>query len=129
MRWLAASLSSLALLVLPALAVDERDRTVKLPRPLRAGEAVSVEVQVGVLGGGKEIELTTPAGRPLGVISPFGVRTGQGAGTYTVPIPSELIVNDQITLRLSVSQFGRAQRAPTVDEVKSVQARIAPAMR
>lgn len=102
---------------------------VKLPRALQAGEMAFVEVQLGLLGRGKEIEVTTASGRELGVISPFGVPTGQEAGTYTLPVPSDAFVNGHVTIRLSLNQVGHTQRAPTTNEVKSVRAKIAPAAR
>jgi hypothetical protein len=101
--------------------------TLVLPHPLRAGETAWIEVKAGTLNRGAEIEITTTAGRSLGVISPFGIPPGQQAGTYTVPLPADAISDDRVSLRLTLNQHGRAQRAPTAKEVRSVRVKIMPA--
>lgn len=101
--------------------------TLSLPRPLRSGETAWLEVEVGVIERGAEIEITTPAGRSLGTISPFGIRSGREAGTYTIPLPADAISHGQVSLRLSLDQYGHAQRAPTSEEVKGIRVKIMPA--
>ena len=128
MRTISAALVCLALLAQQVDAADGRDVTLKLPRTLQPGETVFAEVQLGLLARGLEIEVTTAAGRELGVISPHGTRAGQAAGTYTLPIPSDAIVKGQVALRLSLNQFGRT-RAPAAQEVKSVRLKITAAAR
>jgi hypothetical protein len=64
-----------------------RDMTLQLPHPLAADETAFVIVQVGAIGRGQEVEVTTASGQPLGVISPFSVRAGQDGGTYPLPVP------------------------------------------
>ncbi|HKP05423.1 MAG TPA: hypothetical protein VJU77_18890 [Chthoniobacterales bacterium] len=113
-----------ALLVRFAGAADWREVDSILPRALEAGETAFIQVQVGTLARGKEIEVTTTSEHELGVISPHGIRTGQEAGIYTLPVPSEFIVNGHIIVRLSLSYRG-AHRAPTNEEVKSVRVKIA----
>jgi hypothetical protein len=85
---------------------------------------VWIDVQVGPLGGGREISVTTASGQQLGVISPFGVRTGQDAGTYTLPVPRDAIRDGRISIRLTITQFG-ASRAPTAQEVRGVKLNVA----
>lgn len=104
----------------PQQVGDAREITLALPHVLRKGEAVWLLVEVGVIGH-EQIQLMTQNGRPLGTISPFGVRSGQAAGIYTVPVPAEAIVDGKLALQLSVLQSGRAQRAPTTEEIKSVR--------
>jgi hypothetical protein len=105
-----------------ALAQDAaRSMTLELPRPLAAGETAFVEVQVGPIGRGRTIEVTTASGQPLGTVSPFGVRTGQDAGTYPLPVPQDAIRDGRLSIRLTISQPGGAPRAPTTDEVRSVK--------
>jgi hypothetical protein len=99
---------------------NAREITLSLPHPLRKGETAWLLVQVGAIGH-DQIQLITQDGRPLGTISPFGVRSGQPAGTYTVPVPAEALHNGRLALRLSVMREGRAQRAPTTEEVKSLR--------
>jgi hypothetical protein len=99
---------------------DAREITLALPHPLRKGETAWLLAEVGAIGH-DQIQLTTQDGRTLGTISPFGVRSGQAAGTYTVPVPVEAFVDGQLALRLSVMHSGRATHAPTTEEVKSLR--------
>jgi len=104
-------------------AAAGRVETLALPHSLRAGESAWIEVQLGAVPHGTEIELETASGRLLGVISPFGVRSGNQAGTYTVPLPSDAISNGRVSIRLLLKHY-QSQRAPTLQEVKSVRVRI-----
>ena len=128
MRALSAAFVCLALLAQQADAAEGRDVTLTLPRALQPGETAFAEVQLGLLARGLEIEVTTASGRALGVISPYGVRAGQEAGTYSLPIPSDAIVKGQVAIRLSLNQSGHT-RAPTAKEVKIVRVKISPAVR
>jgi hypothetical protein len=125
MRSVTAALALLAYLALnenAALAQDAaRNMALELPRALAAGETAFIEVQVGPIGRGRTIEVTTASGQPLGVVSPFGVRTGQDAGTYPLPVPNDAIRDGRLSIRLTISQPGGAPRAPTADEVRSVK--------
>ena len=124
MRPAAAALALFAHLALngnAALAQDAaQSMTLELPRPLAAGETAFIELQVGPIGR-RTIEVTTASGQPLGVVSPFGVRTGQDAGTYPLPVPNDAIRDRRLSIRLTISQPGGAPRAPTAEEVRSVK--------
>ena len=125
-----ALLAHLALNGNAVLAQDAaRNMTLELPRALAAGETAYIEVQVGPIGRGRTIEVTTAAGQPLGTVSPFGVRTGQDAGTYPVPVPKDAIRDGRLSIRLTISQPGGSARAPTADEVRSVKLGVGPAPR
>jgi len=113
----------LALLTLDAHAV-EVEKTLALPRSLGAGEIAVIEVAVGRIARGQVIHVTTASGRELGVISPFGVRSRQIAGTYPLPVPADAIVGRQLTVRLTITGNGAQPRAPTSQEVRSVKAVI-----
>jgi hypothetical protein len=118
------ALAALALFAVLAQHSAGRLVTLPLPHPVRAGETVFVELTIGAIERGAEIEITTPSGQLLGVVSPFAIRSGHPAGTYTVPLPSDAISGDRVSLRLSLDMQGGAQRAPTKDEVKSVRVKI-----
>jgi len=107
--------------------VQERARmvTLVLPRPLAEGALAWIDVRIGRIGPGQEISITTAAGRDLGVISPFGMRAGQEAGTFTLPVPADAIVNGRLTIRVALTQVGAA-RAPTPEEVRGVTLKVAP---
>jgi hypothetical protein len=128
MRRLAAAFVCFWLLVQHASGAEWREVELILPRTLATGETVLVEVQLGVLPRGREIEVSTASGRELGAISPHGIRTGHEAGTYTLPIPPDVFSKGHAAIRLSINQPDRTRRAPTADEVKSVRVKIAGGM-
>lgn len=94
--------------------------TLDLPHKLRKGETAWLLVKVGAIDHA-EIQLMTQDGHPLGTISPYGARTGQAAGTYTVPVPADALADGRLALRMAVMESGQAQRAPTTDEVRSLR--------
>src|SRR5712691_12965652 len=102
----------LAAVAILALAEQTAGRLVTLPLPhrLEAGDAVWLKVTVGELERGSEIIVSTTASRIVGVISPFGIRSRQESGTYTVPVPSDAITDNRVSLRLSIDQSGRPRR-------------------
>ncbi|HEY6972355.1 MAG TPA: hypothetical protein VJA94_24300 [Candidatus Angelobacter sp.] len=94
-----------------------RVETLTLPHALRSGERAWLEIQVGTISRGAEIVVKTTSGRLLGVISPYGVRSGAPAGTYTVPVPPEAISKGQVSVQISIRYY-HSQQAPTLEEVK-----------
>lgn len=92
-----------------------------LPHTLRADEIALLEVRVGKIGPGQEIEVSTKTDRTLGVISPYAIRLGQAAGTYTLPLPAEVIDGDHLDIRLKLTQSHAEPRAPSTGEVQGVR--------
>ena len=125
MQMLFATLFSFALLVQTA-AAPGRVVNLVLPRNLAAEEGAAVELKLGVLERGDEIAVETMSGKQLGVISPYGIRSGREAGTYTVPVPAELIENKRLSLRIILDQHSRGKRAPTNQELRGVRLQITP---
>ena len=123
MNTLVATFFSLALLVQTTSAGPGRVVNLVLPRSLNENEGVAVELKLGVLARGAEIQVETTSGRMLGVISPYGVRAGNEAGTYTVPVPRDAISNQRVSLRITLNN-NRGKRAPTSKEVRSVRLQI-----
>ena len=115
-----------ASIVINASATEGRDVDVKLPRPLQPSETVFVEIEVGSLARGEEIELRTASGKQLGTISPYDVRGGRASGTYIFPAPPDLFTDGHLTIRLFLSDVNHSQRPPSTNEVKSVRAKIPP---
>jgi hypothetical protein len=115
------------LLALPAAnaaaqnATPARELTLTLPHPLGAGGTAFIEVQLGTIGKGRVVNVTTAAGQPLGTISPFGARPGQSAGTYTLPVPAGAIHDGRLVIRLAITQPDGPPRAPTGQEVRGVK--------
>ena len=122
MHTLFATLISFALLVQTAGAPG-RVVNLVLPRSLNENEGVAVELKLGVLARGAEIQVETTSGRMLGVISPYGIRPGNEAGTYAVPVPLEAISNQRLSLRITLSH-NHNKRAPSNKEVRSVRLQI-----
>jgi len=105
-----------------------RELSLTAPHALNPGETAWIVAKVGAIGKA-EIEFTTPDCRSLGTISPFGVRSGYTGGTYTLPLPSGLISDGHLTVRVSLNRGGHAERAPTKEELKEVHLRIKPVAR
>jgi hypothetical protein len=103
---------------------------IPLPRPLAAGERVVLEVELGMVAAGTRIVLRTPDGRLIGTVSPHGIRHGAGAGTYSVPVPHDLLVevlrDGRIHLQLLIEPAGAEARHADADDIRSVRASILP---
>jgi hypothetical protein len=126
---LAVTLLSLALLAQTASAAQGRLVTLALPHAPGDGEVVWLEVKVGRIQRGAEIEVSTTEGQTLGVISPYGIRSGAEAGTYNVPVPPDAIKGGRLKLRVTLNRYGRAERAPTAKELKGLRVKITRATR
>ena len=95
-----------------------------LPHELHAGEIVWLEVRVGVIERGADVEIKTEEGDLLGVISPHAIRTGHPAGIYTVPVPATAISKNRVVLRVVLDDYQRPKRAPTAKEVPEIRIKI-----
>lgn len=118
----------LVALMAPFVAVEAApgEVTLKLPRPLKDGESVVLVVTVGVIQRGQQIRVTTTSDRKIGVISPYGIPPGQEGGSYVLPVPTDALRNNKLSLRLRITDGKGPPRAPTVNEVKSLRLRITP---
>jgi hypothetical protein len=116
-------LAALALFSVLAQHPAGRTVTLTLPHALRAGETATLVVTIGVIPHGAEIEVTTTSGRIVGTISPYGIRAGREAGTYTVPLPAEAISGRRVCVLLSIRANGK-ERAPTTKEVTRVRVSV-----
>lgn len=125
MQILFATLFAFALLVQTA-AAPGRVVNLVLARSLTAEEGLAVELKLGVLERGNTIKVETISGKRLGVISPYGIRSGEEAGTYTVPVPPELVSDKRLSLRIILDQHSRGKRAPTKQELRGVRLQITP---
>jgi hypothetical protein len=110
-------------------SVASEEMTLALPHPLAGGGSAWLQVQVGAIGKGQQIDVTTDTGQMLGTISPFGVRSGQAAGTYTLPVPADAIHDGRLSIRLTISQAGTAPRTPTTEELRGVKLIVPEAQR
>jgi hypothetical protein len=100
-----------------------------LPRPAGASEAVWLQVSVGMLPPGAQLEIRARSGELLGSLSPFATPRGQGAGAYLVPLPESVITNGRVELRLVLLQPGAAPRPPSATEVEDVSLAYVPVTR
>jgi hypothetical protein len=98
-----------------------QDMTLTLPQPFDEGDSAYIEVQVGAIGPGHEIEVKAADGRTLGVISPHGIRAGRAAGIYTLPLPADAICKDRVGIRLMITRSDAAPRVPSAEEVRGVR--------
>jgi len=120
------ALALIALLTQPSHPDSARVLKLALPHALRAGETVWLEVTLGVVPRGTEIDLETTSGRTLGVVSPFAVRGGHPAGTYTIPVSADAISKGHVIVRMTLQQGGHAARAPSLKEVRKVRLKMGP---
>ena len=116
-----AAVIALAMLFAQCGDAAVQDMTLALPQPFDAGDSAYIEVQVGVIGPGHEIEVRTVDGRMLGVISPHGIRAGRAAGIYTLPLPADAICNGRVGITLMITRSDAAPRVPDADEVRGVR--------
>lgn len=116
-----------ALILCSAVAQPSAHRamTLTLAHEPRADERVTLVVTVGVIPRGARIVVTTPTGRLLGTISPYGIRAGREAGTYTVPVPVDALSGRCLSVRLSLELAGK-HSAPTKKQVKRVRVQVVP---
>jgi hypothetical protein len=108
-------------MLLSAVSALSCDISLELSHPLGATEKAWIEVQVGQISRGQEVIVETAAGEALGVISPFGIRTGRDAGTYTLPVPESYIRNGRIEICVKITQPAGSPRPPTATEVRGVK--------
>jgi hypothetical protein len=99
---------------------------IALPRMPAAGKRVLLEVELGVIGSGQEVVLRALDGRLIGTVSPHGIRPGNAAGTYVVPVPDDALASSlergRLHLRFVIERAGAAARPATADEVRNVRA-------
>jgi hypothetical protein len=102
------------------LGCTQRTMTLTLPRPPAAGEAVRVHVVAGVLPRGARVVVRLPDGQVAGSATPYGVRAGQPAGEYIIPLPKEATRTGKVKLCLAVEEKGTT-RAPKKGEIRKVE--------
>jgi hypothetical protein len=97
------------------------EQTLALSHPLRSGDSAWLEVQVGPLAPGQRVRVTTSTGELLGTISPFGPAARQNVGVYSLPVPSDAILNGALSVRVTILDANKPPRAPTAAEVQSLK--------
>lgn len=107
-----------------ALPDGNGETTLILPHPLRQGEAVVLAVTVGRISRGQTVEIATTDGRLIGTAAPFGPQRGQGAGTFTIPVPADAVRDGRLALRLRVTTHDAPPRPPTAEEVPELRLSI-----
>lgn len=126
MHALATALAVLSLLAQQGTVALGHTETLRLPHTLRAGEAAFVILRLGAIGPGQQVEVTTASGRELGTISPHGMKIGQAAGSYVLPVPRDAILHDRIAVRIVLTGAG-VPRAPDEQELRSVKLTLSEA--
>ena len=121
MNRVAATLALGLLALAGACAAIPQDRVLAAPPSMTGQSRLVLQVEVGPLAKGDEVSVTTADGHDLGTISPYGIRSGQAAGTYSIPVPSSLLRRDGLHLRLRILRAGSAPRVPTPTEIIGVR--------
>lgn len=110
-----------AVLALTGCATARDQVVLDVPPAHRADAPLFIELRVGAIGPGHELTVTTTEGRPLGVVSPHGLRLGAEAGLYVLPIPAEVARDGRVRVRLALTRSDGPSRAPTDEEVRSIR--------
>jgi hypothetical protein len=105
------------------------EQTLTLQHPLEPGAQAWLEVQVGPLGPGQRVRVTTLAGEPIGTIAPFGPAERQRSGVYSLPVPPDAIHDGVLSVRVTVTQSNAAPRPPAAREVQSLRLRASDTAR
>lgn len=92
-----------------------------LPRATAPGEEAWLRVRAGTLPKGVALRISTADGKELATFAPFGVRSAQAGGDYTVPLPKEVIVGGHASLGIEVVDAKGVARAPTAKEIEGVE--------
>ncbi|WP_448956383.1 hypothetical protein [Labrys neptuniae] len=100
------------------------ERSFTLPRQPAAGDIAWLELEVGPIARGQQIQVRTAQGQMLGAVSPFGVRSGKDAGIYTLPVPAGAIRDRVLSLRVTIESAGVPPRPPTPAELKSLKLHV-----
>ncbi|HKI18718.1 MAG TPA: hypothetical protein VKA15_12605 [Isosphaeraceae bacterium] len=96
--------------------------TLTLSRQPAANEMLVVQLKVGVLERGTRIVVRAIDQEIAGTIAPFGIRPGQKAGLFTVPVPGKAIANKKVSLLVEVLEKGaKAVRAATKAEIEDAK--------
>jgi len=103
-----------------------RSVNLRLPKSAAPDGRIWLELKVGVLTRGTEIEIRAADGRILGVISPYGAkfRDADAVSIYAVPIPRDVVDDGQLAVRLIVTGPNRSQRTPTKRDIRSVRLKV-----
>ncbi len=101
--------------------------TLTLSRRPAANEMLVVQIKVGVLKRGTKIIVRAIDNEIAWTIAPFGIRPGQKAGLFTVPVPSKAVADKTVSLRLEVlEKDAKAARAPTKAEIEDAKLALIP---
>ena len=124
------ALAALLVLLVQTVVSSASSRvvTLHLPHRLRAGESVWLEVAVGPLPRGTEIQITAMDGKLVGTISPFGRPASESGATYTGPVPVDVVGGQQLSVRM-ILERDQLRRAPTGEEVRSVRLTVTDSKR
>jgi len=96
--------------------------TLKIPRQPNEGEMIHIQVPVGKLDKGTQIDVLTSKGELVGTVSPFGIQAADIGGVYSIAIPASEVVDARIELFLEIEEKeGGAKRAPTNAEVGELE--------
>lgn len=117
-RYLAALLIGFAGLWSAALAAED-SRMIELaaPRALERADRIELQVTVAALPADSRVVIRTEQGEVLGVVTPFGLRPAES--TATIAVPSRVLVDGRLRLRLQVQEPGTPARAAREDEVRA----------
>jgi hypothetical protein len=99
--------------------------TLDVTPPSNSEAWLTLRVTVGPLPRGARIVVRSERGDVLGAVSPFGATEARTGGTYTVPLPPELLTKRKLLLTFVLEEeHGRKVRVPTNLEVTDVKLQL-----
>ena len=112
-------IAAVALCLLMAQGAAAAGRLITLTPHARRGTEQVLRVETGVLRRGIQIDVYAN-GALIGSVSPFAIRGGHAAGTYSIPLRAADVAARRLRIRLVLTEPGKPDRAPTAREVRSV---------
>lgn len=95
-----------------------------LPVNYQRGAPLWLEVQAGQIASGHELEVRSPTGHLLGVVSPYGTRGG-AAGRYvfpvSLPMSPDLFFDGFVHVYVRVTQSNLPTRQPREGELRALR--------
>lgn len=101
-----------------------------LQRPMATDEMLQARIEVGPLAPNARIIVRLEDDSIAGTVSPFGAEARRAGGVYFIPVPAKAVKSGKVALHLELETSDTAPaRAPSTDEVRSIELVVVPTTR
>lgn len=101
-----------------------------LQRPMATDEMLQARIEVGPLAPNARIIVRLEDDSIAGTVSPFGAEARRTGGVYFIPVPAKAVKSGKVALHLELETSDTAPaRAPSTDEVRSIELVVVPTTR